>query len=240
MNNAILKSGFVGGHETTDGDILLINQQTTKELTADDVYTFKVRLCDNAVDRDNERFDTDALKTLADMFVGKTVISDHNWKSDNQCARVYKTEVIEQDGETLYGEKHAELIGYAYTLKSMSELIELIEGGIKKEVSVGCAILDVICSVCGKNNRIEMCEHRSGREYDGLKCWRTLKNPEDAYEISFVAVPAQPKAGVTKSYGGTEPEETAETDKTPKEDFTGAIKLVESFIFTKKERGKTN
>lgn len=233
MNNAILKSGFVGGHETTDDDLARINQHTTKELTADDVYTFKVRLCDNAIDRDNERFDTDALKTLADMFVGKTVISDHNWKSDNQCARVYKTEVIEQDGETLYGEKYAELIGYAYTLKSMSDLIELIEGGIKREVSVGCAISSAICSVCGADWFEEPCQHRGGKEYDGISCWKTLKNPSDAYEISFVAVPAQPRAGVTKTH-----EIQDDTEKKPKEDFTGLIKLAESFIFTKKERGK--
>lgn len=36
-------------------DLRLINQQAKVELTAEDVYTFAVRLCDNEVDRDMER-----------------------------------------------------------------------------------------------------------------------------------------------------------------------------------------
>ena len=35
-----------------------INRFSKAELTADQVYTFSVRLCDNEVDRDFERFGT--------------------------------------------------------------------------------------------------------------------------------------------------------------------------------------
>ena len=116
----------------------------------------------------------------------------------------------------------------------MSDLIELIEGGIKREVSVGCAISSAICSVCGADWFKEPCQHRGGKEYDGISCWKTLKNPTDAYEISFVAVPAQPRAGVTKTH-----EIQDDTEKKPKEDFTGLIKLAESFIFYKKRKRET-
>ena len=37
-----------------------------------------------------------------------------------------------------------------------------------------------------------------GETYDGKLCCGVLSNPVDAYEFSFVAVPAQPGAGVTK------------------------------------------
>ena len=41
-----------------------INRFSKAELTADQVYTFSVRLCDNEVDRDFERFDRAALLSL--------------------------------------------------------------------------------------------------------------------------------------------------------------------------------
>ena len=43
-------------------DLALINQLARRELTADEVYTFAVRLCDNDIDRDFERFDDEALE----------------------------------------------------------------------------------------------------------------------------------------------------------------------------------
>ena len=45
-------------------DLRLINQQAKVELTSEEVYTFAVRLCDNEVDRDFERFDRAALEKL--------------------------------------------------------------------------------------------------------------------------------------------------------------------------------
>ena len=57
---------------------------------------------------------------------------------------------------------------------------------------------------CGKDGRTEPCAHIKGREYGGKLCHRILCDPTDAYEWSFVAVPAQPAAGVTKSYRADE------------------------------------
>ena len=38
---------------------------------ADDDYTFTVKLCDNEIDDDNERFSSKCLEQMAEMFVGK-------------------------------------------------------------------------------------------------------------------------------------------------------------------------
>ena len=74
-----------------------------------------------------------------------------------------------------------------------------IEGGIKKEVSVGCSAGRSVCSICGAEDG--GCEHVPGRTYDGGLCFRELKDVTDAYEWSFVAVPAQREAGVLKRFG---------------------------------------
>lgn len=96
-----------------------------------------------------------------------------------------------------------------------------------------------MCSVCGVDNRKMYCEHYNGREYDGKTCFFALGEPKDAYEVSFVAVPAQKDAGVTKNYTGEEKtyDETKQLNK-QKEDLIDAdIALVKSFIFTENERG---
>ncbi|MFR7951271.1 MAG: hypothetical protein ACLU4W_09260, partial [Acutalibacteraceae bacterium] len=56
------------------------------------------------------------------------------------------------------------------------------------------------CSICGANRHTEPCAHLPGRFYDGKLCHTLLSGAKDAYEWSFVAIPAQPKAGVTKAY----------------------------------------
>ena len=183
-------------------DLELIGVLARRPLTAQEVYTFSVRLCDNEIDRDFERFATRTLEELAPMFVGKSGIFDHQWSARGQAARIYKTEVIrEPDRLTKTGEGYCWLKGYAYMVRTDSsrDLIAEIEGGIKKEVSVGCSVERAICSVCGCDRTEADCGHEKGREYGGQLCYATLEGAGDAYEFSFVAVPAQPMAGVVKS-----------------------------------------
>lgn len=185
-------------HSVSREDMFLINQLSKTELTPEQVYTFAVRLCDNEVDRDWERFDEDALKALSELFVGKTGIFDHNWSAEGQTARLYKTEICREDGVTSAGDGCLFLKGYAYMLRNEKNksLIEEIEAGIKKEVSIGCSVTGRRCSICAQAS----CEHQGGQMYGGKLCYFTLLDPVDAYEWSFVAVPAQRKAGVIKRF----------------------------------------
>ena len=64
---------------------------------------------------------------------------------------------------------------------------------------MGCAMGRSVCSVCG--SEYGSCGHRKGEYYDGQLCCAILKEPMDAYEFSFVAVPAQMSAGVLKGMG---------------------------------------
>ena len=184
----------VGGVPTAE-QLEAINAQAKGKLTAEQVYVFSVRLCDDQVDRDSERFDTAALPELARLFIGKTGIVDHRWSSDSQVARIFRTQVVREDGVSY-------IKAWAYIRRGghSDEIIADIEAGIKKEVSVGCAMGRAVCSVCG--GEYGTCGHVKGESYDGAVCCAILKEPMDAYEFSFVAVPAQRDAGVLKAMGG--------------------------------------
>lgn len=80
-----------------------INQFAKTELTEEQVYAFSVRLCDNEVDRDFERFDTSALERLGELFVGKSGIFDHQWSAQGQTARIYRTEVVRESAVVTAG-----------------------------------------------------------------------------------------------------------------------------------------
>ena len=183
-----------GSGLATAAQMEAINAQAKASLTAEDVYVFSVRLCDDQPDRDMERFDTAALPALAKLFIGKTGIVDHHWSSNNQVARIFQTQVVKEEGVSY-------IKAWAYIRRGgpADEVIADIEAGIKKEVSVGCAMGRSVCSICG--GEYGSCGHHKGEYYDGQACYAILKEPMDAYEFSFVAVPAQPAAGVIKALG---------------------------------------
>ena len=184
----------VSGGMATAAQMEAINAQAKGNLAPEQVYVFSLRLCDDQIDRDFERFDTAALPELAKLFIGKTGIVDHKWSSDAQVARIFSAEVVKEDGVSY-------IKAWAYIRRggSADEVIADIEAGIKKEVSVGCAMGRSVCSVCG--SEYGSCGHRKGGHYDGMLCCAILREPMDAYEFSFVAVPAQPNAGVLKGMG---------------------------------------
>lgn len=200
----------------TENDLELINRYTVKELKADEVFCFNLTLCDNEIDRDFERFSLEALAALAPMFEGRTGIADHSMKTENQHSRIFKTWLEESEiRKTSTGESYTALKARAYipvTPKS-GELIEQIKSGIKKETSISCAVGSHLCSVCRAEIRKGGCKHRKGEIYDGKVCHTVLDRPTDAYEFSFVAVPAQPEAGVTKSFAVPEGMELERIEK---------------------------
>ena len=188
------ESQAVGSGKPTAEQLSKINATAKGKLTEDQVYVFSLRLCDDQVDRDYERFDTAALPELAKMFVGKSGIVDHMWSAQAQVARIFDASVVSENGISY-------IKAWAYIRRGGigDEWIADIEAGIKKEVSVGCAMGTSVCSVCGLE--YGTCGHQKGQVYDGQMCVAVLKEPVDAYEFSFVAVPAQPNAGVLKGMG---------------------------------------
>ena len=196
--NSQIKADYVSAQ-----DMALINRFTYKELSADEVFSFSVNLCDNEIDRDGDCFDDMTLEKLKELFVGVTGIFDHVHSSKNQTARIYSAQVVKSaERLTSYGKPYKALRARAYMPKTEENLplMEKINAGILKEVSVCCSVENHICSLCGNDLRSEKCTHIKGADYGGSLCYSILKNPTDAYEWSFVAVPAQPEAGVAKGF----------------------------------------
>ena len=193
------RTDILNKNDIREGELELINKHTRTPLTENDVYAFSVILCDNDIDRDFERFSDNALDELAKLFDGVTGIADHNPKSSNQTARIFscKAEFV-PDKFTSDGKPYKRLFARAYVPKSQKDFITSLESGIKKEVSIGCSVKKRICSICG--NEIALCSHSKGKYYSNKLCFVTLDNPTDAYEWSFVAVPAQKNAGVIKNF----------------------------------------
>lgn len=203
------KEGYMQGDSAvaSEEEMALINKLSRRKLTKEEVYVFSLTLCDNEIDRDFERFTVEALQEMAPMFVGKTGIFDHSMKGRDQIARIFECHVERMQGRTTStGEEYHRLRARAYLPQTArnEDIIFEIDAGIKKEVSVGCSMGECRCSVCGADLHAGACAHIKGREYSKggrrIRCYAELSQPRDAYEWSFVAVPAQPSAGVSKSY----------------------------------------
>ena len=241
----ICKSASVESQEVTEQDLRKINKFTLSPLKSEDVFTFKLVMGDNEIDdRNYDPFSLNALKDLQKLYIGKTMIKDHQRTADNQIARVYDTELVQDTKKTTgAGEIYTKLIAKCYMIKTEknADLIAEIMAGIKKEVSTSCRAKHAYCSICGTDNMKSYCSHYWGREYetkDGKKlCYFTLDGAKEAYEVSFVAVPAQPRAGTTKNYGGKELKVQKENLNSEEEaEINLKIDETASFLFVEKER----
>lgn len=188
--------------DAQQADLDLINKYTRAPLTADQVYTFKLQLCDNKIDRQYDQFTPNALNQLSALFIGKTVLFNHSWNAKDQTGRIYSTQV-----ETVQGQKpYMRLIAMAYMLNrpSNEEVIASLDGGILKEGSVAFSNDTDTCSICGNEYYSHDCPHWRGQTYteNGVEktCHVILDDVTDAFEFSLVAVPAQREAGVTKGF----------------------------------------
>ncbi len=173
-------------------DIALINAISRKTIKEDEVYTFALRLCDNDIDRDFERFDDSTLEVLSHMFVGKSGIFNHKCSTEEQTARIYRAEVIDDAGIfTSDGRPRRFIKGWAYMMRTPenADIIAEIDEGIKREISVGCSVERVLCSICGEP--IDECQHKKGTVYDGKMCHGLLVGAKEAYEWAFVTKPTK-------------------------------------------------
>ena len=257
----ISKSAEIKVQEATDDDLKKINKFTLSPLKAEDVFVFKTVIGDNETDdRNFEPFNARALKDLRKLFIGRPIIKDHMRSADNQIGRVYDTELITEDKLTGAGEPYTKLIAknYMFRTAANADLIREIQGGIKKEVSTGVRPKKLVCSICGADNMKTYCPHWPGETYtndsgETATCLMTIDGAKDAYELSLVVVPAQPRAGTIKHYGPLPPEDpedkTAEKTESISEEPEMASKTenkdseinlrvnaLESFIFTQNEK----
>lgn len=145
-------------------------------------FTFTIKLCDNRIDKDFERFSSDCLEQMIEMFVGK-----HGYVGENQVAKIVSVKAVESgDNHSISSERYTWLEAKATIprIKENEELIEQIEREEMKDVSIGCSIKTRTCSICGDTDG--KCGHIPGREYNGKLCYVTLDDPQEVYEWAFV------------------------------------------------------
>ena len=258
----ICKTASVSPLEVTDADLKKINKYTLSPVSADDVFIFKASIADNEQDdRNYMPFNLKSLQDLKKLYPGKTMLKDHRRMADNQIARIYDTELVQDaNKQTDLGELHTELIAKIYMIKTDSnkDLIAEIMGGIKKEVSTSTVPSKMICNICGTDNMKDYCRHWPGIEYtvedesakgSKKRCKMLLSGAKEAYELSFVAVPAQPRAGTHKSIGFSKPIKDPEIDTKNTENelknkemdarlLAQRVKNAESFFNVEKESEK--
>ena len=243
----ISKSAALEPCEVTEDDLKKINKFALVPLKADEVFVFKTMIGDNETDdRNYEPFNHQAIKDLKSAYIGRPVLKDHSRRADAMIGRVYDTEMVVEDKLTRAGEPFVKMIAKNYVLRTNgnADLIKEIQGGIKKEVSTGVRPKRLICNICGSDNMKTYCPHWPGREYDKAEgkttCLMTIDGVKEAYELSLVAVPAQPRAGTIKQYGPkpepvapvTNEPEPAPNDETKDLETGLRIKALESFVFT--------
>ena len=148
----------------TQAELEQIRRYTRRDFAPEELYVFPAVLCDNQIDRDGERFSRDCLRELAELFVGVTGVFDHRASAEGQHARIFAARVVEDPGRpSNCGEPYTALRAEIYMPRNeqTAGLIAEIDAGIKKEVSVSCAVSRSVCSVCG--DPAGTCSHRRGK-----------------------------------------------------------------------------
>ncbi|MDO8282690.1 MAG: hypothetical protein Q7U10_08760 [Thermodesulfovibrionia bacterium] len=92
--NKILKSFGAKAVITTPDDtqLAIINGFTKRVFTADELYVSQIRLANNAIDRDGERFSDETLQGFIDSAVKKTWLLDHDKKVRSAIGKIFAVE----------------------------------------------------------------------------------------------------------------------------------------------------
>ena len=204
----IKKKSLVNEVETSDTvkDIDIINKYTLEKLNENDVFTYKVKLCDNEVDRVFDKMSDKFLEAFKEKASNLTGITDHDWSSNNQVSRLYDTEIVVDDTKkNSIGEPYKYVVGKAYTLKKFEDYVNKISAGLLKECSVSFESVEDHCSICGAlttkgDDNVAVCPngHVMGQIYDDKLAYNSIDSLNDVFEWSLVAVPCQRDSGIIK------------------------------------------
>ena len=151
-----------------------------------DLYYFKFTLVDDKIDIDNERFTEQALYKMSEMYIGKIGFIGVNGQA--YTARIFDSWVNKKNGVS-----EVEALAYMYLNDAIVEEVSDFLLGHDK-FSLSCSCNSKRCSICGKNQFKESCEHVKGKEYGNhIKCFYELSDISDVYEWAAVVEPEEDK-----------------------------------------------
>jgi len=172
-----------------------INAWSSIDLAKDDVYSLTFLAADQNADRVYDHIEKRALKDMSEMYAGKPILENHWWMNEYRRGLVY--DAVTRGGDLM-------VKAFFRDKPSMADFMDNVFSGIYSHVSVsfGCDMADVVCDSCRKEYYGGQCPHYRGSvDEAGNIVTTTIKRIRDVYELSFVAVPAIPRAGVA-SRGG--------------------------------------
>lgn len=197
MKAACFTKAASSGVVLSPSDLEAVNGFALSPLSAESIYSRKVLLAHNAVDRDRERFQETLLDDFASTIPGKSFLWAHNRRDYTPYGLWFKAET-----EEITREKFIELTGevprlpegvhmvkvlwaWFYVVKNGNDtLIENVEAGILRHFSIGFDAKDLV-PVRGK--------------FDEVLFWEYL-GPGEALEGSLVWLGAQNGATAQKAY----------------------------------------
>lgn len=146
------------------------------------LYYFNFTLATDEVDDDNEMFTSQALKEMCLMFRGRAGFID-----------AYGTTYHPLIFDTKIKQKHSitKLRASAYVYLNSEADVDNLRDFLSthKKCSISCSCTRKVCSICGRNQNREPCQHIKGKSYGHKNCVYKLSGVTDVYEWSFAQEP---------------------------------------------------
>lgn len=217
VGEKVAGEGLGKGATISDDQLAMINKFSLVELTADQVYARKIRLANNAIDRDVERFSEKLLEDFVKTLPGKSLLLGH--KRDGTGEGLFFSAEIEKmsleaarkvTGEELHlpdGMKEIWFLNtwfYTVKLPSLEDFLVKIDAGINRHASIGFSAANFV---------------RIADEDTGDTIYWEYKGPGEGQEGSLVWLGAQRASTTTKGadVGGAHIEEDKQKEKQIKE-----------------------
>lgn len=178
-------------YKPTPEELVAINKLSNVDLSEDDVYVFMTLAMDNNPDRQYDIVSSKANSSAARMTADRPMLTDHEREVENIVGKLIEGTTYKG---SLWQKFYIDSQNYTLARAIMLGLVN------KVSVSFGASPVHAICSSCRDKSIYSMeCPHYPGRkDENGDTVYCLLKNIDDYYETSFVAVPAQPRAGVRR------------------------------------------
>lgn len=144
-----------------------------------------VRLADNEIDRDYERFSVSALHDMAKLYAGRNGVIGEDINGKTQRGRILSCEVrtnpkkLTRSGE-IYTYLEARVI-----IPRTNENVKLLDKLMNEtqEGSISCSVRNRVCSLCGET---DCTKHKKGTLYHGQLVEKILNDIIDVYEWAIV------------------------------------------------------
>lgn len=192
----------------SDAQLVKINQQTLVDFSKEQLFVFSILLIDDSITRNWTHYPESFQRTILSKeprkgnWIGLTMLmgetEDHETKAKNQKARIFDAHLARTPTGNVGTIAEAYIPINAHT----EAFVEDIKAGIHREVSIGVAVAEPTCSICGGD--VRECPHIPGEDLDGngQPMHIQMLGDAEAQEVSFVAVPGNYNAQVLSDTAG--------------------------------------